>query len=465
MGVQVQSATKNGQGKSLSILNRQFISFSYGYKKDSDGKDIPVNIEDFDLLAVFSSDRLEKEIYASFNDTITEQAELDGQMFWRSNFKAGQLIFNLATDGMTSAQLEEFKFWFQPGIERELILSEYHNRGIMARVATAPHISLLPFEKEIEVNIGGQIYKTKTSLYKGDITLDFIMDEPYWYSLNDIVEDLNEESLKIIYEDGIPHTSMIKLTDCFFSNNNFVSEKETCSISNYQNVQKNAYLYYCGTAPAYPEISFDISLITLDDGTFSFPTDKEEDVYIAVGEKRLSFTLPSLITSYNRALKIAASYETGGDSIALRKELRDNLYNYYTRSYVMGLIDFAKNKTNYISNDGIIGENFYTNFFSPNMKNFLTSNPTLSCVINCKTGIVTVETEIKFFQQQGNKIEESIVSKTVLENAGNMIKSDYLTIDIRKMPKDGVITSEQCSIISTNSKIEKLIINYKYMYL
>ena len=46
-----------------------------------------------------------------------------------------------------------------------------------------------------------------------------------------------------------------------------------------------------------------------------------------------------------------------------------------------------------------------------------------------------------------------------------MIKSDYLTIDIRKMPKDGVITSEQCSIISTNSKIEKLIISYKYMYL
>ena len=456
MGVQVQSATKNGQGESLSILNRQFISFSYGGK----------NIEDFDLLAVFSNDRLDKEIYAPFNDTTTEQAELDGQMFWRSNFKAGQLSFNLATDGMTSVQLEEFKNWFQPGIERELILSEYHNRGILARVAVAPQISLLPFEKEVKVQIGQNFYSTKTSLYKGDITLSFVMDDPYWYSLNDIIEDLSEENLKIIYEDGIPHKSMIGLTNCFFSNNNFISEEETCSIRNYQNIQKDAYLYYCGTAPAYPEVSFNISLITLEDGTFSFPMDNEkEEVFIKIGEKKLLFTLPSLITSYNRALKIAASYKAGGDAIALRKELRDNLYNYYTRSYVMGLIDFAKNKTDYISDDGIIGEKFYTDFFSPNMKNFFASNPTLSCVINCKTGTVTVETEIKFFEQQNDTIAESIVSKTVLENAGNMIKSDYLTIDVRNMPKDGEITSEQCSLISTNSKIENLTINYKYMYL
>lgn len=183
MGVQVQSATKyiNEEGKlvPLSILNRQFISFSYGGK----------NIEDFDLLAVFSNDRLDKEIYAPFNDTTTEQAELDGQMFWRTNFKAGGLSFNLATDGITSAQLEEFKIWFQPGIERELILSEYHNRGILARVSSTPQMSLLPFEKEVEVAIGQDenlkpiYYKTKISLYKGEIKLDFVMDDPYWYSI------------------------------------------------------------------------------------------------------------------------------------------------------------------------------------------------------------------------------------------------------------------------------------------
>ena len=155
MGVQVKTATRDGQGNPLSILNRQFISFSYGGK----------NIEDFDLLVVFNGDRLSKEIYAPFNDTTTEQAELDGQMFWRSNFKAGQLNFSLATDGMTSKQLEEFKKWFEPGIEKELILSEYHNRGILARVSVPPQISLLPFEKEVEVKIGSIVKKTKISLF------------------------------------------------------------------------------------------------------------------------------------------------------------------------------------------------------------------------------------------------------------------------------------------------------------
>ena len=214
MGVQVQSATKNGQGESLSILNRQFISFSYGGK----------NIEDFDLLAVFSNDRLDKEIYAPFNDTTTEQAELDGQMFWRSNFKAGQLSFTLATDGMTARQLEDFKEWFQPGIERELILSEYHNRAILARVSSAPHISLLPFEKEISVQIGSTSYPTKTSLYKGEIKLDFVMDDPYWYSINTYIDSIDEESLKLIYEDGIPHTQMFQ-TECFLADNQYIKKQ------------------------------------------------------------------------------------------------------------------------------------------------------------------------------------------------------------------------------------------------
>ena len=263
MGVQVQSATKNGQGESLSILNRQFISFSYGYKKGSDGKDIPVNIEDFDLLAVFSNDRLDKEIYAPFNDTTTEQAELDGQMFWRSNFKAGQLNFTLATDGMTSTQLEDFKYWFQPGIERELILSEYHNRAILARVASAPHISLLPFEKEVNIQIGETSYPTKTSLYKGEIRIDFVMDDPYWYSVESLYsENITPEISKVILEDGVPHLNMIH-TDCFLAGEKYIQQNQILDLkdtdTNISISEDAKYLYYCGTAPEKPFISFEIS--------------------------------------------------------------------------------------------------------------------------------------------------------------------------------------------------------------
>lgn len=472
MGVQVQSATKyiNEEGKliPLSILNRQFISFKYGGK----------NIEDFDLLAVFSNDRLDKEIYAPFNDTTTEQAELDGQMFWRSNFKAGQLSFNLATDGMTSAQLEDFKNWFQPGIERELILSEYHNRAILARVSSAPHISLLPFEKEVNVQIGNTSYPTKTSLYKGEIKLDFVMDDPYWYSINTYIDSINEESLKLIYEDGIPHTQMFQ-TECFLANNQYITKQlveigkdeegnsifeerlvptTNSGIKLSEEEQKQLYLYYCGTAPSKPELSFDIELIVNkeDFNKVSFwknPVSDEEYYYLNIGGQKLKFSLPSLLNSYNKAIDIVLQYKDKKEVsiLDIRRELRDSLYNYYTRSYVISLIDTMKDDSNYV-NSGAVLETFFTNFIDK-MPDFLPDK--LSFNINCKNGKVAVSGILPTFS----------TDETIIENAGNMIKSNYLTIETRKLPEGGLIKTSECLLVETNTNLLNLKIDYKYMYL
>jgi hypothetical protein len=467
MGVQVHSATKNGQGDSLSILNRQFISFRYGGK----------NIEDFDLLAVFSNDRLDKEIYAPFNDTTTEQAELDGQMFWRSNFKAGQLSFTLATDGMTARQLEDFKEWFQPGIERELILSEYHNRAILARIASTPHISLLPFEKEVNVQIGETFYPTKTSLYKGEIKLDFVMDDPYWYSVNTYIDSIDEESLKLIYEDGIPHVQMFQ-TKCFLANNQYIEEKTVevgkdeesnpifkerlvpitnSGIDLLEEKQKQLYLYYCGTAPSKPELSFDIELIVneRDYNKVSFwkSSSDEEYYYLNIGGQKLKFSLPSLLSSYNKAIDIVLQYKDKKDIsiLDIRRELRDSLYNYYTRSYVISLIDIMKDDSNYV-NSGAVLKTFFTNFIDK-MPDFLPDK--LSFSINCKNGKVTVS----------RILSTSSTDETITENAGNMIKSNYLTIETRKLPKDGLIKTNECLLVETNTNLLNLKIDYKYMYL
>jgi len=57
---QVYIATHRGEGAGsrLPYMNRSFISFSFGSKKDSTGKEIPVNIEDFNLIATIDGDRL-----------------------------------------------------------------------------------------------------------------------------------------------------------------------------------------------------------------------------------------------------------------------------------------------------------------------------------------------------------------------------------------------------------------------
>ena len=449
-------------------------------------------------MIVFNGDRLNKEVYAPFKDTTTEQEELDGQLFWRSSFNAGQLNFTLATDGITSQQLEDFKNWFKPGIEKELILSENHNRGILARVSAAPQMSLLPFEKEVEVNIAGILKKTKTSLYKGEVSLSFVMDDPNWYSLEPLIEKekLEEEDLKLIYEDGIPHISMLD-TSCLLADNHYctvernsegniisriVEENKGVNISGIS--QDDAYLYYCGTGEERPIVSFEITP-RLDSKSGKISYLSGDDSYFlklgseSIGEvQELKFGFPSLFSSYNSALDIVSKYEVGASILDIRKELRDLIYNYYTRNWVMAIIDYARRYHKGISEQGTITSEFKP-FFIKQMSNFipleentdpdkLTPHTPLICTINSKTGEVTIEKKIN--QYAGGEIDPTtellpVKSQTIIENAGNMIKSNYLTISTRTLPNSGVINSTNCILVSTNTELNNLKINYKYRYL
>ena len=223
---QVYQATHGGDDIRLPFMNRSFISFTYGGKY----------IEDFDLIATISGDRLNRPGYASFVDTVTTYDNLDGQHYWATHYQTNQLDFTLSTDGIDQQMLDNFLHWFKAGVARELVLSEHPNRAIMARVAEPPTLNLLPFEKDVELIISGNTYKTKTTLFKGDIALSLIMDSPHWYALANIlgkkVEGINntdryidvwdnpftgetvdiftsKDALKILYEDGIPLGSMI----------------------------------------------------------------------------------------------------------------------------------------------------------------------------------------------------------------------------------------------------------------
>ena len=224
---QVYKATHNGD-KRLSYMNRSFISFSYGGKW----------IEDFDLIAITNGDRLSHPLYSEFTDIVKDPEVYDGQHYWSTHFKANTWSLTLSTDGITENKLEEFKQWFAPGNIRELVLAEHPNRGILARVSRVPTYEVIPFEeKEQEVKIAGETYKTSTTIYKGNISLDFVMDDPFWYSLSNMLSykepmeydgttlfeqykwyDVNNEpirviddkdALKIILEDYVPTRVMM----------------------------------------------------------------------------------------------------------------------------------------------------------------------------------------------------------------------------------------------------------------
>ena len=232
---QVYLATHEGE-RLLPLMKRSFISFSFGYRTEGNKK-YPMNIEDFDLIATISNNSLSRQGYAAFEDNTTTYDNLPGQQYWSTHYRTNTIDFTLATDGMTQQKLDQFLYWFRAGETKELILAEHPNRAILARVAQPPELNLLPFEQPTTVIIVGQEYTTSTTLYKGEIQLSLVMDEPHWYALNNILgekverdnrvyyEDYwhdpnnpdqkisifaSQDALKILYEDGIPLGSMIK---------------------------------------------------------------------------------------------------------------------------------------------------------------------------------------------------------------------------------------------------------------
>ena len=439
MAVQVKELYKDEGGKIRPILSRQFISFSYGRK----------NIEEFNLIATFNGDRLSKNIYSQFEDTTTKQEELDGQFYWRTKLSANELQFNLSTDGITQNELDDFKIWFKPGIERELVLSENSKRAIMARVSTTPMISMIPFEMEEEVLIGEKKIKTSTTVFKGDIIINFVMDEPYWYSLDSYFSDLVIDNLKakIILEDGIPHISMFdkKLNNILLADNKIYIDNAIINnddgISLDGVAQNDAYLYYCGTAPSKPYITFSIN-VEKDNttGKVSFIKNGDDNFYfLQIGNNKLSFTLPSIMLAYNKVLDLF-NKNTKIEIINFKKLIRDEIYDYYVRTY--SIYYLTVNESNNWR-DGFI--TYMLDFFNSGVINFK---------INSKLGFVKIDTDVKINTEKIVKVEE---------NAGNIIKSPYLVISDRILPENGKINKSL--IVLTNTIMNKFTIDYKYNFL
>ena len=262
---QVYIATHKGEGANarLPFMNRSFISFSFGSKKDGEGNEIPVYIEDFNLIATITGDRLERKGYSEFEDLISEYEVLDGHFYWGTHYTNHELNFELATDGMTQNQLDSFLRWFSAGQVRELILSEHPNRAVQARVSAAPDLHLLPFEQPTTKKIAGEDYKTSTTLYKGEINLSFIMEEPYWYSkinifgyydgnvYHDVWVDANNkevsifndpDAIKIALEDNIPIAGMVDAS--MLLGNNTFADADSSDGAKIADIEYDEYIKY-----------------------------------------------------------------------------------------------------------------------------------------------------------------------------------------------------------------------------
>ena len=274
---QVYKATHIGEDY-LPYMHRSFISFSFGGR----------NIEDFNLIAYTDGDRISRDGSSNFNNLTTSSDVLNGQLYWGTFFEGNSLSLNLATDGITQRELDDFLRWFRAGETRELILAEHPNRGILARLAEPPHLSLLPFEKSTSLTLRYRNFTTSTTLYRGEIEITFQMDEPFWYSINNIFGEyvdgeykdtwidankkvinvfdasVNQDAVKIMLEDGIPFSSMIQSNMLLGDNTVAITGQDGGAI-----IANNSFVIKCtryeGGGPEDFDASYYIATLTVKD--------------------------------------------------------------------------------------------------------------------------------------------------------------------------------------------------------
>lgn len=486
---QVFTATHDGEGNPLSAIEKSFISFSWGGK----------NIEDFSLIVVNDGSRYNGGLYGEFADLTSDYDVVDGQNYWGTSFSATTKEFQLATDGMSERELQNFRNWFRPGIERELILAENPNRAISARVYSAPQYSLLPFEKTEEVVFfkGNQsqekTYNVKSTTWKGTINLVFIFDEPFWYSKVSVFdkanENLTDNELRSIIEEGIPSKEMLA-TPCLLANNMIFDGTDISLNTNGINLSANERknLYYCGTAKAKPIIKFKIRPYLLSGEYIALPlngyvTNKNNfsALFVEGIEEKIQvfkFTTPGIFSAYNQVISIVQNDFSAGDSIIeLKNAFRNSISNYYIRTWAVGLCDMALIPNNTLGlcnlNTTELSNSWKTNFITNMQKIFYGENDSASfaceCTFDSATGEATMTVGIYTLNPNSydfTNLPISPVRVSIEQNVGDMIRSNFITLETRTLPNENnYITALECLKVSFNCPVENFQIIYNYMYL
>lgn len=507
MHSQVYLATHDGEGNRLPHVNRAYISFSYGGKF----------IEDFGLLATMD-DRLNKNLYADFEDATTNYDTLDGQYYWGTHYTVNQLEFTLSTDGITQNQLEKFRQYFRPGIERELILAEHPNRAIMARVASVPSISMIPFETTEEISLNNVKYTVSTALYRGDITLAFTSDEPHWYGklfympkyvdlekiegtdtftisvtteedgesittevtpYPNAIESLSSpDCLKMCLEDYLPYGEYLPVRT-FFGNNNYIGTEraaaprvgealvnnaalgitiESKTGATIGNTDASWYVFYSGTAPSKPTIKFTIQMDYDDNNYIIYPKSKDKIATLQLGEKIFKYSLPSLFAGYNQAVEILNEGLEETSLIEIQEYLRDQIKESRTRANAIKLV-----KEQIQAGNSLLTNEIYNSIITQMKNMFLNSMPTATYEIHSDTG----EAYGYFLLNTNTRDDYGVlIYENVKQNVGDMIRSEYLIIDERSNFIPGKnITADDCLEIISSEVITDFLILFKNMYL
>lgn len=231
------------------VYDFEFLGFSFNGRHSSE----------FGLTVVSPSGMSQDNMFASFEDKAIEVTGKDGSYYFGTIIKTKSLSIQLAYDNLTSADYRNILNWLNPKTPpKKLIFDERPYKYYIAKVSQQPSFTYVPFESEIEGR--------KTHIFKGELLITFIANDPYAYCDTNVLRDIEvwngSEYIKPYIYGNIPgwflESGLIDDEDDNIVLTKNDSSLDTSSVGIIKKNLKNANFYNCGVTDYYPKITFTI---------------------------------------------------------------------------------------------------------------------------------------------------------------------------------------------------------------
>ena len=472
MGIQVSELTS---GKACH--EKEFIDFEF------DGK----HISEFGMVAVFNGDRHSFSSTPSFEDETSTVNGMEGQYYWGTKINEKRMSFSLATDGMTEAEVNAFKLHFKPGKYGKFIEDKLAHRYGYCRITNASNFSVIPFQKTVTIR-GENI---KINEYKGEATLEFIFDDPYFYSTENCFEELNDEALRASYNNGTPfNDSWDKTSICFIgeSTDGTFEGLKNGEKQEYSNNTNNPTIFYNpSTAAAKPKISLTFSpkfsatsltstILPIYFNEIADDINATKEPYHTIKTSRaipinstpvnadyinsFRYSSPDVIYSINKTIKLVHDFyvvNPTGAALELEEKLRLEVVNFKVMAWAAAVLRQVQRYEEFIFYDRVTGrftdqacnKVVFLDGLAHNINWFQYFNLLMLCMLGNCTNLSAypdldswsfdeVTYTIVFDSEQSkttmdysyNQIINSLEKIAVKEeNCGEMVYSSYLKLD------------------------------------
>lgn len=235
------------------------------------------------------------------------------------------------------------------------------------------------------------------------------------------------------------------------------------------------YFYNCGSAPARPEIEFEIDIsnaitekgyISLPSNSYASTTTEQYDCLYVDDVEAFRFTTPPSFSAYNTAIDILYQYSAGDSILELRKQLIEEVNHYYVRAWVCAQVEAILNDSSrtYCSTEGKLLDGFQTEMKTMFSK-FISGTP--SFYFNSKTGQATMTATYTTATSDFSYSNQSATSTTkISENCGSMALSKFLELSGgNQYTSDGTISYNQCGKLTSSIPLTITKFNFQYRYL